>query len=443
MQANILVDEKGHACLSDFGLSEIKAKTESIRMTESANQAPRHVGTLSWMAPEQFIDGPSKQTDIYSFGITMWEIYTMKVPYQHMLHPVEAFIHFVGNLGKRPEMPEHFRTSDADLWELMEEAWDQDPAVRPAAHELSSRIGRLSYITPPKDVSALAFPGSSNPAYQTHFPADSRTPSSPTPSRRVSTGDMQRQYRQKAPDGAAPPSVYKLLPEDRSQIHPHRSVTFPVPVVHGMPVKNIDGVYMATHARKTVHPNITAIHYPDCDSTDTLVPSSYQIHRKVSRQVSLSNIPPKRINITNHGSVNLKSEPGPVWQRIERYLHRLIRDWPIETLLQAKQTTEDLNAVNDVALSMWMLQMFKRYVKGREEEGKPNFTLVNCHMIFPIHVAMVNGAIQDGTREGAITALKEFWELIGQRRRPDVVLAMGRYWLDESRWVVHKCVAVL
>lgn len=70
-QSNVLVDRDGRACLSDFGLSQIKIHTTTVRGTGNGTQH----GTARWMAPEHMLQGvTSKRTDVYSFGMTMYEV---------------------------------------------------------------------------------------------------------------------------------------------------------------------------------------------------------------------------------------------------------------------------------------------------------------------------------------------------------------------------------
>jgi PDZ-binding kinase len=44
--------------------------------------AEDYVGTSSWSAPETFEDGPiTAKADIFSFGLTIWEMLTLTVPH--------------------------------------------------------------------------------------------------------------------------------------------------------------------------------------------------------------------------------------------------------------------------------------------------------------------------------------------------------------------------
>jgi serine/threonine protein kinase len=66
------VDEHGVACLCDFGLSKIRTHTTtSLDLRGSALSQ----GTAQWMAPEAMERGiVNKMTDIYSFGMTVYEV---------------------------------------------------------------------------------------------------------------------------------------------------------------------------------------------------------------------------------------------------------------------------------------------------------------------------------------------------------------------------------
>src|SRR6185437_8723456 len=76
---NVLLDDYGKAKLTDFGLSRTKDETKSKDLL-STKQA---VGTIQWMAPELFSRNPNytQKSDIYSFGMTLWELVARRIPY--------------------------------------------------------------------------------------------------------------------------------------------------------------------------------------------------------------------------------------------------------------------------------------------------------------------------------------------------------------------------
>ncbi|KDQ50015.1 hypothetical protein JAAARDRAFT_142588 [Jaapia argillacea MUCL 33604] len=70
---NILVDERGTACLSDFGLSRVRELSQS-NSVRSMRDKPG--GTFPWMAPECMVGATlgNKMSDVYSFGMTIYEV---------------------------------------------------------------------------------------------------------------------------------------------------------------------------------------------------------------------------------------------------------------------------------------------------------------------------------------------------------------------------------
>src|ERR1700761_138035 len=77
LQANILINERQQACLCDFGLARF-----AERHTISSHHSGGYGGSIRWKAPETLYsddmsfgaDKPSLATDIYAFGMTMYEV---------------------------------------------------------------------------------------------------------------------------------------------------------------------------------------------------------------------------------------------------------------------------------------------------------------------------------------------------------------------------------
>lgn len=71
MKANILVNDNGKACLTDFGFISI-SESQLVQTTFKIGDG----GTLRWTAPELFDDTSegvqkSRASDIYAFGMTV------------------------------------------------------------------------------------------------------------------------------------------------------------------------------------------------------------------------------------------------------------------------------------------------------------------------------------------------------------------------------------
>ncbi|MBS0351688.1 MAG: protein kinase, partial [Proteobacteria bacterium] len=128
---NILL-RNGRAKLADFGLAKVKHETGS----QSSLTAK---GTVLWMAPELFDDEPKVTTasDIYSFGMVLWELVTRQLPYAKAPNPMVAARWI--EKGKKEEIP-----SDCPpvFKKIIELCWQTTPAQRPTA------IGVLADLKP-------------------------------------------------------------------------------------------------------------------------------------------------------------------------------------------------------------------------------------------------------------------------------------------------------
>lgn len=79
---NILLNEQGAVCLSDFGVA---------RIIDSDNpaQTVTMIGTPEYMAPEQVLEGGlSAQTDIYQLGVLLFEMMTGQRPFTGTTHSI-------------------------------------------------------------------------------------------------------------------------------------------------------------------------------------------------------------------------------------------------------------------------------------------------------------------------------------------------------------------
>ncbi|KAF8833686.1 kinase-like protein [Paxillus ammoniavirescens] len=126
--ANVLVDGKGRACISDFGLSILLTRLGGSTYGTSSQAG----GTLRWTAPELLdpqvpenednpLDvSPTPQSDVYSFGSIMLQILTGKVPYHYYTRePQVLSAIFKGMIPKRP----HRALVTDRQWTFMERCW--------------------------------------------------------------------------------------------------------------------------------------------------------------------------------------------------------------------------------------------------------------------------------------------------------------------------------
>ncbi|KAJ6577758.1 hypothetical protein B0H19DRAFT_568412 [Mycena capillaripes] len=135
--ANVLVDDRIHCLVSDFGQSEMKSEAYRISGTAQPH------GTLRWQAPELML-GSSELTpemDVYSYAICCVEILSMgRLPWPLMTD--EAVRNFVLKDNTRPKIPST-RFNTPALQELLGECWDKDPAVRPPFSKIVKETKQL------------------------------------------------------------------------------------------------------------------------------------------------------------------------------------------------------------------------------------------------------------------------------------------------------------
>ncbi|KAJ3551890.1 hypothetical protein NM688_g4448 [Phlebia brevispora] len=144
--ANVLISEDHHALLSDFGLA---LKLFQIRSQSSYSiDIDRRRGTLLWMAPE-VLEGrsPDMAADVYSLGLTVWEIFSGEVPFNTYLSP-ELLIDGVVTRNKRPDRPP--RLLDDHVWKIVQRCWMADPAMRPASKEVQVHLRSTADHTQPQ-----------------------------------------------------------------------------------------------------------------------------------------------------------------------------------------------------------------------------------------------------------------------------------------------------
>src|SRR6266536_5994114 len=89
-------------------------------------------GVIPYIAPEIFKgDKFSKESDIYSMSMIMWELTTGCKPFVNIEHDADFIYEIID--GKRPEItndtPEYFAN-------LMKKCWNSDPKKRPSAKKI-------------------------------------------------------------------------------------------------------------------------------------------------------------------------------------------------------------------------------------------------------------------------------------------------------------------
>jgi len=132
---NILLDHTRCCKISDFGLSRDLGDTGS----EMYEQKTKGALPIRWMAPESlYFSVFTPKSDVWSFGILMWEIVTLgSTPYPGM--GAREVMRRVRD-GYRLERPSHCHP---DLYKIISKCWAGDMNKRPDFTELRLELAKL------------------------------------------------------------------------------------------------------------------------------------------------------------------------------------------------------------------------------------------------------------------------------------------------------------
>ncbi|XP_066595119.1 uncharacterized protein [Prorops nasuta] len=132
---NVLVDHNKLCKIADFGMSRFaNSDGEVIETRHGRNALP-----IRWMAPESLMYSLfTTKTDVWSFGILMWEIVTLgSTPYPDMT--AREVMRNVQS-GYRLERPSHCRS---ELFRVIARCWHADPDRRPEFQTLRRDLAQL------------------------------------------------------------------------------------------------------------------------------------------------------------------------------------------------------------------------------------------------------------------------------------------------------------
>ncbi|GFR43418.1 hypothetical protein Agub_g4499, partial [Astrephomene gubernaculifera] len=151
---NVLLKEANNrrgftAKLADFGLSELRSSDGQVVGDLG--------GTVTHVAPESVMQRQvSAASDMYAFGILMWELYSGQQPYRALLAHIpkredrhRMLLARVVHEGLRPQFPPGV---PQDYWTLATQCWSADPTARPSTGEALTALEVMygKYAPPPQ-----------------------------------------------------------------------------------------------------------------------------------------------------------------------------------------------------------------------------------------------------------------------------------------------------
>ncbi|XP_075391042.1 fibroblast growth factor receptor 2 isoform X8 [Tenrec ecaudatus] len=145
---NVLVTENNVMKIADFGLARDINNIDYYKKTTNGRLP------VKWMAPEALFDRVyTHQSDVWSFGVLMWEIFTLGgSPYPGI--PVEELFKLLKE-GHRMDKPANCTN---ELYMMMRDCWHAAPSQRPTFKQLVEDLDRILTLTTTEDYLDLTQP---------------------------------------------------------------------------------------------------------------------------------------------------------------------------------------------------------------------------------------------------------------------------------------------
>ncbi|XP_063582416.1 fibroblast growth factor receptor 1 isoform X10 [Pongo abelii] len=134
---NVLVTEDNVMKIADFGLARDIHHIDYYKKTTNGRLP------VKWMAPEALFDRIyTHQSDVWSFGVLLWEIFTLGgSPYPGV--PVEELFKLLKE-GHRMDKPSNCTN---ELYMMMRDCWHAVPSQRPTFKQLVEDLDRIVALT--------------------------------------------------------------------------------------------------------------------------------------------------------------------------------------------------------------------------------------------------------------------------------------------------------
>ncbi|XP_027133502.1 fibroblast growth factor receptor 1-A isoform X1 [Larimichthys crocea] len=145
---NVLVTEDNVMKIADFGLARDIHHIDYYKKTTNGRLP------VKWMAPEALFDRIyTHQSDVWSFGVLLWEIFTLGgSPYPGV--PVEELFKLLKE-GHRMDKPS---TCTHELYMMMRDCWHAVPSQRPTFKQLVEDLDRCLAMTANQEYLELSVP---------------------------------------------------------------------------------------------------------------------------------------------------------------------------------------------------------------------------------------------------------------------------------------------
>ncbi|KAG8899135.1 hypothetical protein FRB99_006899, partial [Tulasnella sp. 403] len=134
--SNVLLSQSIHVLLCDFGMSR--------SVNDNTQSQLRGGGSNRWMAPEIWeCKGKTLKSDVFSFGITTYEVLSGKLPFYDRDSFVVPYSFCKGE--RPPKEPERSPSGKSyePIWNIADNCWEAKPEARPPMAEVFDDLSAL------------------------------------------------------------------------------------------------------------------------------------------------------------------------------------------------------------------------------------------------------------------------------------------------------------
>lgn len=177
------------------------------------------------------------------------------------------------------------------------------------------------------------------------------------------------------------------------------------------------------------------------------------IHHEVEERQGAGNprspaLPPLPLEANGTGAGTVQPWPAtdwqdpamgaPSWQRVYQRLLNWAVVWSDTELQRALDSTAPGRHVDEVALTIWLTQTYKRYVRAKYVEHPQG---VVDRLYIPPNIAdAINVAVFNGRHGDAKAMLRDLWTPLGFQGMPRLLIVLARHRRDANHHVVHRFV---
>ncbi|KAF8351816.1 kinase-like domain-containing protein [Amanita rubescens] len=140
---NVVIGDEGQPLITDFALAKLEGNL--ITQTTGATDGCR------WCAPEMWGEGGlvSTKGDVYSFGMTILELFTHEMPFSHIKKNPQVIFRKM----EKDELPKRSvdervieRGLDDEIWKILCRCWAKEPEDRPSIDDLVTQLEMVCYL---------------------------------------------------------------------------------------------------------------------------------------------------------------------------------------------------------------------------------------------------------------------------------------------------------